>query len=298
MKYILFVSLLIAGIIQANSQELNCEVSVIAPTITNVEKSIFETMENTIRDFMNNRKWTDDTFEPHELIECSIQITVEQAPSQSSFSGTIQIQSSRPVYMSDYKSPLFLVNDNKFQFNFLPNTVIEFSLDQHRDNLSSVLAYYAYMILGYDYDSFSLNGGTPYFEKAQTIVTNAQRAPEQGWRAAEGKNNRYWMVDYILSAPFSPFRESLYKMHRKGLDVMYKDVAGGRKAYKEAILAIKLVHQLRPSNIVLQLFFLTKSDEIVNIFKDAGPEEKTEIFEAVSRMDPANISKYNKIKGG
>lgn len=285
----------ILGFFQGFSQELKCNVTVIAPTITNVDKSIFETMESTIRDFMNNRKWTDDTFDPIEQIECNLQITIENAPSQTSFKGTIQIQSSRPVYMSDYKAPLFLVNDNRFQFNFLPNTVIDFSLDQHRDNLSSLLAFYAYMIIGYDYDSFSLNGGTPYFEKAQTIVSNAQGAAEQGWRASEAKNNRYWMVDYLLSAPFEPFRASLYNMHRKGLDVMYKDASQGRKEILNALIAIKPVFQSRPSNIVLQLFFLAKSDELVNIFKAAPDDEKKSAFDALIKMDPANISKYNKI---
>lgn len=296
MRKILILLLIFLGVSQGFAQELKCNVTVIAPTITNVDKSVFETMESTIRDFMNNRKWTDDTFEPSEQIECNMQITIDKAPSQTSFSGTIQIQSSRPIYMSDYNSSLFLVNDNRFQFNFLPNTVIDFSLDQHRDNLSSLLAYYAYMMIGYDYDSFSLNGGTPYFEKAQTIVTNAQGASEQGWRAPESKNNRYWMVDYILSAPFSPFREGLYNIHRKGLDIMYKEPIKGRKEIKNAILALQTVHQSRPSNILLQLFFMTKSDEFVNIFKDATDEEKNEIVNALMKMDPANISKYNKIK--
>jgi len=295
MRKLLTLLLLILGVSQGYSQELKCNVTVIAPTITNVDKSVFETMESTIRDFMNNRKWTNDTFDPSEQIEFNMQITINQAQSQTSFSGTMQIQSSRPIYMSDYNSSLFLVNDNKFQFRFLPNTVIDFSLDQHRDNLSSLLAYYAYMMIGYDYDSYSMNGGTSYFEKAQTIVTNAQGAAEQGWRAPENKNNRYWMVDYILSAPFSPFREGLYNFHRKGLDVMYKNSDNGRKIIKDAIIALKPVHQSRPSNIILQLYFLTKSDEIVNIFKDAPQDEKKQIYDALVKIDPSNITKYNKM---
>ncbi len=295
MKKILFIFLLIIGFTKTYSQELKCNVTVIAPSIANVDKSIFETMESTIRDFMNNRKWTTDNFDPIEQIECNMQITIDKAISQTSFQGKIQIQSSRPIYMSDYKSPLFLVNDNKFQFDFLPNTVIDFSLDQHRDNLSSLLAFYAYMIIGYDYDSFSLNGGTPYFEKAQTIVNNAQGAAEQGWRASEGKNTRYWMVDYLMSAPFTPFREGLYNYHRKGLDVMYKEADKGRSVIKDAILGLYPVHQSRPSNIVLQLFFLTKSDEIISIFKDAPQDEKKKVFDVLIKMDPANIVKYNKL---
>lgn len=295
MRKILTILLVFTGIFQFQAQELKCKVNVIAPTITNIDKSVFETMETTIRDFMNNRKWTDDQFEVEEQIECNIQITINSAVAQTSFSATIQINSSRPIYMSDYNSSLFLVNDNNFQFTFLPNTVIQFSLDQHRDNLSSLLAYYAYMIIGYDYDSFSLKGGTKYLENAQTIVANAQNAAEPGWRASQSKSNRYWMIDYVLSPFFSPFREGLYNYHRKGLDIMHKDAVSGKQEIKNTILSLKKVHQARPSNIILQLFFLTKSDEIVSVFKPAPKEEKQEVYDTLIKVDPANITKYNKM---
>lgn len=295
MKKILIVLLVFVGFFQANAQELKCEVTVIAPNITNVEKSVFETLESTIRDFMNGRKWTDDTFEINERINCSIQITINAAASQTSFEATIQVQASRPIYMADYNSSLFLVNDGNFRFNFLPNTVVDFSLDQHRDNLSSLLAYYAYMILGYDYDTFSLEGGTNHFSKAQTIVSNAQNASEPGWRASQSKTNRYWMVDYMMSQTFVDFRKGLYTYHRNGLDVMHKNALEGRKEIKESLLSLKKVHMARPANVVMQLYFLAKSDEIINIFKDAPIEEKQDLFNVLKIVDPGNINKYNKM---
>ena len=159
--------------LEAKTQELNCEISVMAPQINNIDASVFETMESTIREFMNGRKWTNDFFDFDERIEVSMQITISEAPSQTQFRGSIQIQSSRPVYNSDYKTSVFAINDQNVDITFLPNSILQFSLDQHRDNLSSLLGFYAYMIIGFDYDTFSLEGGTPYFLNAQTVVANS-----------------------------------------------------------------------------------------------------------------------------
>ena len=188
------------------AQELNCTVTVIAPQISNVDVIRFDALEDGIREFMNGRRWTNDNFEFEERIECTLQLTVSEAIGSTVFKGSMQVQSSRPVFNSDYNTPVLLVNDGDIQFEWLDNSTIIFNPGQHRDNLSSLLAYYAYMILGMDYDTFSLEGGTPHFLQAQAIVANAQNAGERGWKASQGKQNRYWLVENHLSQTFRPVR--------------------------------------------------------------------------------------------
>ena len=188
----------------AHSQELNCNVQVMAPRIANVEASVFEALEDGIREFMNGRRWTNDNFNFEERIECTMQINISNAISATQFSGSIQVQSNRPVYASDYNTPMLFVIDGDFEINWVNGTAINFNTGMHRDNLSSILAYYAYMILGMDYDSFGMEAGTEYYLKAQAIVANAQNASGKGWRASEGKQNRYWLVENMLSQTFRP----------------------------------------------------------------------------------------------
>ncbi|MGB2014810.1 MAG: DUF4835 family protein, partial [Flavobacteriales bacterium] len=208
----------------ATAQELNCRVQVIAPQIANIEASIFESLEENIQEFMNGRRWTNDDFQFEERIECTMQITISEAPSPTSFRGNIQVQSSRPVYNSDYNSAMLLVNDGDFEISWDGSSNIQFSIDQYRDNLSSILAYYAYMILGMDYDSMALDGGTAHYLKAQTIVANAQNSGPTGWKASQGNQNRYWLVENMLSQTFRPVRNCLYYYHRMGLDQLFEDV--------------------------------------------------------------------------
>lgn len=281
---------------RGSAQELNCAVSVIAPQINNIEQSRFDNLENVVEEFLNGRKWTNDNFEFEERIECSIQITINEAPSQTSFSGSIQIQSSRPVYDSDYKTPVFFVNDNEFTFTFLENTLVQFSIDQHRDNLSSVLAYYAYMMIGMDYDSFEMEGGTEYFLKAQTIVANAQNTADSGWKASQGQKNRYWLVENILSQTFRPLRQCVYNYHRLGFDKLYTDLEGSRKVIADALIELRNVHKVRPSSYNIQLFFFAKSDEIVNLFRLAPEAEKERILPILKQLDPGNIQKYENMQ--
>lgn len=278
-----------------SAQELNMQVSVIAPQIANVEKSIFETLESSVQEFMNGRKWTNDFFEFDERIECSMQITISEAPSQSQFRGSIQIQSSRPIYNSDYNAALMSLNDQDVDFVFLPNTIIQFSIDQHRDNLSSMLAYYAFMIIGMDYDSFSEEGGTDYFLKAQTIVANAQTAGQPGWKASEGNQNRFHLVENLLSQTFRPLRQCMYRYHRHGMDIAYDQPELARKEMSDALLSLRNIHKIRPSSYNLQVFFFAKADEIINMFDPAPQEEKLRLYNLLTTVDPGNISKYDKM---
>lgn len=294
---LLFAVLTIGIKAKSHAQELNCRVQVIAPQIANVEASIFESLEENIQEFINGRRWSNDEFLFEERIECTMQITISEAPSPTSFRGNIQVQSSRPVFNSDYNSAMLLVNDGDFEITWDGSSNIQFSLDQYRDNLSSILAYYAYMILGMDYDSMSLEGGTPYYLKAQTIVANAQNSGPTGWKASQSQQNRYWLVENMLSQTFRPVRNCLYYYHRMGLDQLFDDVEQGRLAMADALIEMRQTHRIRPSSYNLQLFFLAKSDEILKVFGPAPDAEKTRLLPVLKQMDPGNISKYDSILG-
>lgn len=283
--------------LSSQAQELQCEVSVIAPQVANVESSIFESLEESVREFMNGRRWTNDDFLFEERIECTMQITVSEAASPTNFKGTIQVQSSRPVFNSDYKTPMLLVIDGDFEFRWDGSSAIQFSLDQYRDNLSSVLAYYAYMILGMDYDSMALEGGTPHYLKAQTIVANAQNSGRSGWKAGQSQQNRYWLVENMLSQTFRPVRNCLYYYHRKGWDQIHDDLESARLTMADALIEMRQTHRIRPSSYNLQLFFLAKNDEILKLFGPAPTPERTRLLPVLKQMDPGNISKYDQALG-
>ena len=279
------------------AQELNCTVTVIAPQISNVDVSRFDALEDGIREFMNGRRWTNDNFEFEERIECTLQLTVSEAIGSTVFKGSMQVQSSRPVFNSDYNTPVLLVNDGDIQFEWLDNSTILFNPGQHRDNLSSLLAYYAYMILGMDYDTFSLEGGTPHFLQAQAIVANAQNAGERGWKASQGKQNRYWLVENHLSQTFRPVRTCLYNYHRKGLDVLFQDIEGGRLTIAESLIDMRSTNRIRPGSYNIQVFFLSKSDEIINIFSPAPDAERGRLLPILKQLDPGNIQSYDQNLG-
>lgn len=290
----LFLAFIISG--QLFSQELNCSVQVVSPQFQNsTDKKVFQTLQQSIVEFVNNRKWTNEVFQQDERIECSMVITITDKPSADDFRGTIQVQARRPVFKSSYNSLLMNVVDKTLSFKYVEYQPLEFSDNQYMNNLTSVLAFYAYMIIGVDYDSFSLEGGTAYYQKAQTVVANAQTSSEKGWRSSEDSQNRYWMVENILNSTFKPLRECMYKYHRNGFDVMSEDLPGGRMAALSALELLKKVYDNKPGSYSLLLFFLAKSDEIVNLFTLADPAEKSRVLALVNEIDPANSGKYVRI---
>ena len=277
------------------AQELNCSVQINADQIQGTQDRVFETLEKAVFEFMNNRAWTDDIFKDHERIECGIFITLKERVSTNRYKGTIQISSRRPVYGSSYHSPMFNYFDADVEFEYLEFAPLDFNISTHMNNLTSILGFYAYMIIGLDYDAFSLKGGTPYFQNAQKIVNNAQGAPEKGWKAFEGDKNRYWMVENILNDFFSPLRECLYYYHLKGLDTFHKDIDGGRKIVVSSLQGLQKIHNARPSSFALQFFFNAKADEVVNIFSEALPGEQQQMRVLLTKIDPGNSSKYDNI---
>ena len=282
MKKILLV--LICGWLSTamlTAQELNATVNVLIPQQVTSPPELFNTMKSNITEFLNGRKWSKDTWQLSERIQCTFQITIEQQVDNRSFRGSLQVLN---------------INDRDFEFVFQENTMIQWSNDQHRDNLSSVLAFYANLILAMDYDSFSMEGGTDYYLACQAIINNAQNAAESGWRSNEkGRQNRFWYIENILSQTFKPIREFLYNFHRKGLDKLAIDQAAAVAAMSLAINALDDVHRIKPSSYNMQVLFYAKSDEIVNIYTPRSMDEKKSVAEMCKLLDPGNISKYERI---
>lgn len=277
------------------SQELNCSIEVVAPQIQRSDKRIFETLKSSIYELMNNTRWTNDVYANEERIECSILINISEQISTDEFSGTIQVQSRRPIYKTSYNTVMFNYSDNEFQFKYMEFQPLQFSLNTFNSNLTSVLAFYAYMIIGFDYDSYALNAGTSYFQKAQTIVANAQNTPEKGWKAFDGNKNRYWMVENLLSQTFAPLRQAYYNYNKKALDIMVTDMEAARNEMISTIENLKTLHKLKPSSFNVQIFFTAKSDEIVEVFSKSFPDKKAKIVPLCAELDPGNNSKYQKI---
>lgn len=281
------------------AQELNCQVQVVSPQIQGTsERRIFDNLQKAIFEFMNNTKWTNDIFGPDERINCSFFVNVTEKLSNDEYKATLQIQSTRTIFKSSYNSVLLNHNDANFQFKYVEFQAFDFTINQHTTNLTSVLAYYAYTIIALDYDSYALNGGTPYWQKAQTIVANAQNAPERGWRSQEDTKNRYWLVENMLQPLFAPMRTCLYKYHRLGFDIMYSDVAAGRAAVLEALQGLEQIHSQRPLSFPMQIFFNAKSDEVVKLFSQGLPDEKGKAIPLLQKIDPGNGIKYQRIQQG
>ncbi len=299
MKRIGILIIAVFGFLSVNAQELNCQVDVIYPQIQGVNTQIFDQMKQDIFEFMNNRKWTNDQFTIEERIQCSLILNITEArASSNNYRAEIQIISSRPVFNTDYESPVLNVRDTEVNFDYFQNTQYNFNPDQFRNNLVSVLAYYAYMVIGFDYDTFSPKGGTPYFQQAQRIVQAAQVSNASGWKAFEGDKNRYWLVEDILHKTFEPLRECLYTYHRMGLDVMSDKAQQGRQQILTSIQKFNQIHRIKPLAYNTQQFFLAKSDEIVNVFKTAPVQERNMAYETLSKVDPGNIAKYDRMQKG
>jgi hypothetical protein len=282
-----------------NAQELNCQVSIISDArleLTTVDQEMITELENTIYEFMNNTQWTKDKFTVEERINCNIQLQINEVPVTGTFSGSLQIQSSRPAFNSSYNTTVFNFQDDDIRFTYSRGAALLYAPNQYRDELSSVLAFYAYYIIGMDYDSFSSRGGTDYFTTAQEIVTNAQSSTATGWKSSDrGKNNRYWLVDNALHELFSPLRDCNYEYHRKGIDMLYEDKVAARSNIEAALSRLVKVTATRPSSLNVLNFIQAKTNELKSMYSDAEMKEKNEIVNLLKRIDPANSSKYQEI---
>lgn len=293
-RFILIFFLLFSSI--SHAQELNCRVSVLAEAVQLSDKRIFTTLENAIMQFMSNKKWTNDVFERDERIECTFTFNITKYTQPDQFEGTLQIQARRPVYNTNYGSVLLNFIDKDITFRYLEYQPIEFADNAYISGLASLLGYYAYVVLAMDYDSFSPEGGTIYWQKAQQVVNNAINDEAKGWKSSDiPPRNRFWLTDNYLNPIYKPLREANYLYHRLGMDLMYDKQEQARGSIMQALQKIKQVNKQRPSSYNVQLWFNAKADELVNIFKQSSPAEKVAAIQLLGEIDPTNNNKYKNI---
>ncbi|MFN8310038.1 MAG: DUF4835 family protein [Chitinophagales bacterium] len=309
MKRIVIVTLITALFSGATkAQELKCQVQVISQKVaenSGIDRRVFQTLQNSLTEFMNSRVWTQDAFSPEERIDCNVFINLESSPSQDVYQATLTIQSNRPVFNSNYNTPLFNFRDADFIFTYAENTPLEFNVNQYQSNLTSVLAYYAYLIIGMDYESFSKGGGQKYFTMAETINDQAPQsgAESKGWKqsdqnAISGNRNRYNLIKYLLSGKYEGFRGAVTEYHRNGMDLFYDDPVKARAGILNALDKLDKTFKDFPNNFLITLFFQAKGDELVNVFNGADQGEKVKAVGYLKRLDPANGPKYDKIIRG
>ena len=277
----------------ASAQDLNAQVKVISGKIQTSNRHIFLSLETAMKDFLNGRKWCADQILPAERFDCSFVLNLTAWDGSSSFSGELQVLSSRPVYNSSYTSPLLNVNDKDFDFAYSEGQTIDYSDQTFSSNLASVMAFYAYIIIGMDYDSFSRLGGSQYFQLAQAVVVNAQSTGSyKGWKAFDGNINRYWLSENLNNKVYVPLRNFMYDYHRSGLDEMADNVSKGRKVISDLLPVLSQVDRTRLGAMLPLIFFSAKGDELVSIFSKADPREKTDAVNILTQADPSNGNKY------
>ena len=293
------VLLFVLGLTQTGvAQDVQCDITVNYSQVENTDPVLFQSLERALFEFINNRKWTTEKFKENERIEFSILLTIEGESGGSSFNGNLQVQSRRPVYGSSYYTPVLNHKDNDITFSYQQFDVLLFNENNASQNsLTALIAYYVYLAIGMDYDTFSPEGGTPYLTQALNITNQNVSSSTPGWKPFEDQNNRYWIIENYLEARFKNLRKCMYEYHRLGMDQMSEKQADGRKAIFTALQKLNSVHQNLPNSINLRMFFNSKADEIVNIFKEGTSEEKAQIVDLLTRIDPGNIQKWSRING-
>jgi len=295
MRKIVQLLIILFVTVQLNAQELRCTITVNSDKIPSSNKQIFKTLENSLNEFVNQKRWTNFKYEPQERINCNLTLTILEQ-SGDDFKGHIQIQSSRPVYNSTYLTPVFNFKDDNFSFSYAEFEPLQFNENTFESNLVSVVSFYVYTILGMDADTFALNGGAPFYTKAQNIVVQAQQSGYAGWNLNDGSKSRFIMIDNILSPTYSLFRSAMYEYHLKGLDVMHKDKKKGKQKIADSIGFLKTIYDSRPNAFLLRVFMDSKADEIVTIFSDGPYYDTIKLKEDLLKISPLNAAKWNDIK--
>ncbi len=291
-KILLFAFLCVHFV--ATAQELDCKVVVDYSKITNANTQIFKNLEVALNDFVNKTNWTDRKFQQNEKISCAMIIVLNEYNSNN-FSASIQVQSSRPVYNSSYVSPVLNINDKDFNFKYIEFENINYNPNSFDSNLVSTLAFYANLIIGMDAETFVANSGTDYFNIAQNIVSVAAQSGYKGWSQSDGNQNRFFIINDILSPTFRPFRQTMTDYHTS-LDGMTKDVKNAKLGVEKSIQDLGSIYSLRPNALVTRLFFDAKSDEIISIFSGGPAIPISELVNTLNKISPLNSAKWSQIK--
>lgn len=291
----LFIIVAFCSCCSAFAQELKCTVTINASQVQTSDQGIFKEMKTSIEQFMNTRKWTNDAFKTHEKINCNFLITITKMPSIGSFEASVQVQSARPVFNTNYPTLLFNFADRDWEFEYIESMQLEYNDNTYMNNLTSMLAMYAYVILGLDYDSFSDLGGTPYFQRALNVVQNAQQAGRPGWQSLGSSRNRYWLVENLNNPQMTDLRKAIYSYHRLGLDTFDKDPEKSRAVILKGLRDIKKLRDINPNAILIISFFDAKGKELANIFSDGNIQVRREAYDIITSIDPSNRQAYEKI---
>ena len=278
------------------AQQLNCEIIVNAEQAGQANLSVFKTLERALNEFVNQTTWTERKFQPHERINCSMFITITSFEGEN-FNGTIQVQSSRPVYGTSMITPVFNFNDEQFSFNYREYQPLNYSQNTYTSNLVSVVSFYVYTILGLDADSFAPDGGTTYYEEANRIVTNAQQGNSQGWRGSDGQRSRFRLNADLLANTYGEYRTALYEYHRLGLDVMHEDILAGKNMIAESLEKLEVMNNRRNNSLLLRTFFDSKADEISSVYSGGPPYGNTsELVETLNNIAPRYARNWRNIQ--
>ena len=295
MRKILFVFLLILPLVKMDSQELNAQFVVNADLVNQTNQQIFQTLERSLNEFVNSQSWSNQDFFPQEKITCSFVLNLTNY-NASKFEGTLQIQSQRTIFDSNYDSPILNFLDKDISFTYQEFQPLFYSPASYESNLVSLISFYAYIILGINADSLQFKAGDPFFEQAQRIVNLSQQSGAIGWKQNDSNRNRFWLIDTIRSNTFREYRETLYTYHRKGLDSMTKSPVKGKNNIINAILALEDLYDRRPNAMLLQMFFDAKADEIVNLFSDGPKVDFSRTSKMLKKIAPFYQPQWKQIK--
>jgi len=299
-KYFFFIvamGMLLSGV---DAQELDAKVTVLATRVpSTVDHKIFQTLQGAIFNFLNNRKWSNEGFQNNEKITCNFLINISSAGDNNTYQANLTVQAGRPVFNSSYQSPLINFNDDSFTFRYVEYQPLDFNENRvqgsepYAANLTAELAYYVYIILGLDFDSFSLRGGDSYFQKALNIVNNAPDSRDiSGWKPFDGVRNRYWLTENLTNSKYTLIHDAYYSYYRSGLDQMYDKESEGRAAVLNTLNMLNTVNTETPNTMIMQFFFQGKSSEISKIFQKSPPDEKSRALELLTKLDITNLNKY------
>jgi hypothetical protein len=302
--FLIWMTLLAFGMGLGNSvlqaQELQANVAVVANRLpSTVDHKQFQTLQTALYNFINNRQWSNESFKPEERIICNFLINIASAGDNNTYQATLTVQAGRPVYNTSYQSPLINFQDESFTFRYVEFQPLDFNENRvqgsepYAANLTAEIAYYAYIILGLDFDTFSLRGGDPYFQKALNIVNNAPEGQNiSGWKPFDGVRNRYWLVENLTNSKYNLIHDAYYSYFRSGLDQLYDKEADGRTAVLNALNMLNTVNMENPNTMIIQFWFQGKATELSNIFKKSPPDEKARALDLLTKLDISNINKY------
>jgi len=298
MKKLIIFLFIFVTVFHISGQDFRCAISVNSNKISGTNSEKFNQLQQDLYKFVNDRKWCQYTLKFEERIECSILISLETQTGDV-YEATMTVQLQRPVYKSSYKTTVLNFIDKKVKFNYVDGTPLEYAEGSNLSQLTSLVAFYLNLFLAVDFDTFSLNGGAPYFSKCNDILNLNQSATESGWKAfgsgESGNSNRYWLIENFSNTAYSKFHDFLYQYHRLGLDIMAEKPDVGRAAILESLRLLQQVNQQRTALYLMIIITQTKQQEIINIFKEGTPAEKQQAIQIMKQIDPSNASKYDAI---